>query len=265
MVYKKCDLNLNSNMECANCNKPLIGRQTKFCSKKCKMVDGNKKHQNYKCQKERGLKRKIALVNLLGGKCCECGYSKNLSALEFHHINPEDKDHTLDIRQLSNCTWNFCISEISKCKLICSNCHREHHNPLMNNWQTLNEDEIINYVMDIKEPTLRKLCDQCGNKMNSKNKLCHKCLKRERKQIERLCKCGKVKARYSIQCMSCSNKQPKIYNRKVVRPTKEDLEKLIWESPMSQLKKVFGVSDVAIKKWCKAYNISTPPQGYWNK
>lgn len=26
-----------------------------------------------------------------GGKCECCGYNKNLSALEFHHINPDEK------------------------------------------------------------------------------------------------------------------------------------------------------------------------------
>lgn len=27
----------------------------------------------------------------LGGKCQECGYNKNIAALEFHHINPDEK------------------------------------------------------------------------------------------------------------------------------------------------------------------------------
>lgn len=28
----------------------------------------------------------------LGGKCQECGYNKNIAALEFHHINPDEKE-----------------------------------------------------------------------------------------------------------------------------------------------------------------------------
>ena len=27
-----------------------------------------------------------------GGKCERCGYNANLSALEFHHKNPEEKE-----------------------------------------------------------------------------------------------------------------------------------------------------------------------------
>lgn len=51
----------------------------------------------------------------------------------------------------------------------------------------------------------------------------------------------------------------------VLRPTKEDLFKLVWEKPTLQLAKDFGVSDQAISKWCKIYQISKPPRGYWTK
>jgi hypothetical protein len=35
------------------------------------------------------------LVYIHGGKCALCGYNKCLSALEFHHINSDDKDFSL--------------------------------------------------------------------------------------------------------------------------------------------------------------------------
>ena len=53
--------------------------------------------------------------------------------------------------------------------------------------------------------------------------------------------------------------------RKVLRPTKEELEKLLWEKPTSQLAEEFGVSDKAIEKWAKSYGLSKPPRGYWSK
>ena len=37
-----------------------------------------------------------------GGKCEHCGYNANLSALEFHHKNPEEKEFQIDIRAFSN-------------------------------------------------------------------------------------------------------------------------------------------------------------------
>jgi hypothetical protein len=35
----------------------------------------------------------------------------------------------LDIRSLANLQWAEILLEASKCRLLCSNCHAEHHNP----------------------------------------------------------------------------------------------------------------------------------------
>ena len=56
-----------------------------------------------------------------------------------------------------------------------------------------------------------------------------------------------------------------INSRKVERPSKKELHKLIWEIPTIHVAKKFGVSDKAIEKWCKAYEIDKPPRGYWTK
>ena len=64
-----------------------------------------------------------------GGSCISCGYDKNTSALEFHHRVPADKSFQLDLRSLSNRSWANILSEVKKCDLLCSNCHKELHNP----------------------------------------------------------------------------------------------------------------------------------------
>ena len=58
---------------------------------------------------------------------------------------------------------------------------------------------------------------------------------------------------------------PKPHSRKVVRPSKEELEKFIETTPLETLGKNFGVSGNAVKKWCKSYGIKTKPPGYWAK
>lgn len=63
----------------------------------------------------------------------------------------------------------------------------------------------------------------------------------------------------------CSLKCNAFYQRKVTRPTKEELSKLIWELPTIQLAKKFNISDKALEKWCKTYGIDKPPRGYWAK
>lgn len=58
---------------------------------------------------------------------------------------------------------------------------------------------------------------------------------------------------------------PRPSTRKVVWPSKEELYKVIWEKPTSQLAKELGVSDISISDWCKKYGISKPPRGYWGR
>lgn len=118
-------------MKCIICNANLSGKQTKYCSRKCKGQDTNHKNQNYEAQQKRGLDRKIKLVELLGGKCECCGYAKNYAAMSFHHQDPSKKETTLDIRQLSNTKWDTLLTEAKKCKLVCMNCHMEVHYPGM--------------------------------------------------------------------------------------------------------------------------------------
>ena len=114
---------------CTICEKLLRGRQSKFCSRRCKNADTNCRHQSYLAQQRRGRERKECLVRVKGGECQFCAYRKNLAALEFHHVSADEKDFQLDLRSLSNRSWPRILSEARKCILVCSNCHRELHNP----------------------------------------------------------------------------------------------------------------------------------------
>lgn len=113
---------------CLVCGKTLAGKQTKFCSKSCKNSGGGA--NNYSLQQERAWKRKKVLVEKLGGACQICGYSRNLAALEFHHVDPSGKSMNLDSRSLSNSSMVRILAELNKCVLLCANCHREVHHPL---------------------------------------------------------------------------------------------------------------------------------------
>lgn len=74
-----------------------------------------------------------------GGKCEECGYNKNVAAFDFHHIERDEKEFSLDRRTLGNRSMEKVLLEMSKCKLLCANCHRELHNP-----------ELDTKILDIK-------------------------------------------------------------------------------------------------------------------
>ena len=70
---------------------------------------------------------KITLIKEFGGECIKCGYNKNISALEFHHLNSKDKDFHFGSTNTTNI--DKIRQELSKCILVCANCHREIHYP----------------------------------------------------------------------------------------------------------------------------------------
>jgi hypothetical protein len=53
--------------------------------------------------------------------------------------------------------------------------------------------------------------------------------------------------------------------RKKFDPTKEELEKLVWAMPSTQIAKHYGVSPSAVQKRCKRLGIKKPGRGYWTK
>ena len=63
-----------------------------------------------------------------GGECLSCGYSRCLAALEFHHIDPSEKDYT--ISTVRKGPLSKVMAELDKCVLVCSTCHREIHEGL---------------------------------------------------------------------------------------------------------------------------------------
>ncbi len=75
--------------------------------------------------KNRRKKLKLLGVEYLGGKCKICGYNRCVAALDFHHINPKEKEFSISSRSVSE---KRLYLELDKCILLCSNCHREIHN-----------------------------------------------------------------------------------------------------------------------------------------
>lgn len=69
---------------------------------------------------------KIRSIEYKGGKCCKCGYKKCISALEFHHMDPKEKDFGISNKGYTR-SWNIIKEELDKCILVCANCHREIH------------------------------------------------------------------------------------------------------------------------------------------
>lgn len=74
-------------------------------------------------------KTKLKAIEYKGGKCVICGYNKSVRALQFHHVDPSQKDFGI-----SGSTKSFekLKPELDKCVLVCANCHAEIHDKLIN-------------------------------------------------------------------------------------------------------------------------------------
>ena len=71
---------------------------------------------------------KRQLVKYKGNKCEECGYDKCIAALQFHHINQDEKDFELSEKYNGGkLDMNLLYYEADKCQLLCANCHAEKH------------------------------------------------------------------------------------------------------------------------------------------
>ena len=86
----------------------------------CKECHNKQVKIRYKDNKEQ-------INSLKEGKSCEkCGYNKCAAALDYHHIDPSNKIDTV-AKLSTHANIEKAITEIGKCVLLCSNCHREYH------------------------------------------------------------------------------------------------------------------------------------------
>lgn len=111
-------------MKCTwhTCNNeiPTDRKNRKFCCLKCK----NKFYVN---KRRRDLK--ILAVEYKKYKCEKCQYDKCIEALEFHHKDPNEKDFGIACHGYTR-SWKKVKTDLDKCIMLCSNCHRELHSEI---------------------------------------------------------------------------------------------------------------------------------------
>lgn len=102
--------------EWVNLDEFLLRGKTKLLRSHCRACDG-KRATRY------GQDSKARAVEYLGGSCCVCGYARTLRSLTFHHVEPDKKGFA--IADFKCRKWEAIQEELSKCILLCANCHGE--------------------------------------------------------------------------------------------------------------------------------------------
>jgi hypothetical protein len=118
--------------------------ETRFCprcKKDCETSDfytrRGKENSSVYCKSctseqttERMRKFKSQMIEYKGGCCVRCGYKKYQGALEFHHLEPSEKD--FNPSHMRKYSFDERVKkELDKCILVCSNCHREIHDEIV--------------------------------------------------------------------------------------------------------------------------------------
>lgn len=188
--------------------------------------------------KKRRTKEK--LVEYKGGKCEICGYDKCIDALEFHHLNPKEKEFNIS---QSNYSKPFALlkKEVDKCILVCSNCHREIHANIVKknrenrdfdclSWTPIDRKTVYNTI------SAEKILELHNNGISEKD----------------ICKIINV----SISTLKRFLKDNNISFKKEKKPLKKDLEE-IFDLLKSTVKvsEYYNTSYTTVKQWCIDYNI----------
>ena len=182
-------------------------------------------------------KLKLRMVEYLGGSCVQCGYSKCVEAMDFHHRDPKEKDFQLASGVYRR--WEVIREELDKCMLLCARCHREIH------------AELREVQLEQQRIEARKLVPEKQRALNVRCSVCHEAFV-----------VWPSKMRLGVTCsVECAAKA----QEKVVWPSDDDLHRLVWLMPVMKLSTSLGVSDSAVKKRCRKRGISTPGRGYWAK
>lgn len=175
-------------------------------------------------------KRKSDLISVFHSKCCICGFNAFQEALEFHHVNPAEKEFGITDSQSVTKALAKQLIEMKKCILVCANCHRGIHNGYLqipNNYETFYDDEIAQNLLSELEQIKhgkKHYCQRCGKLISTKD---------------------------AIYCTECA----RLMRRVVDRPNRDELKIMIRSIPFTQIARKYNVSDNAIRKWCDEYNL----------
>lgn len=195
------------------------------------------------------LKNRLIRNGIKHARCEICGFSEKV---ELHHINGDYTDNRLENLQI-----------------LCPNCHA-----LTDNYRGKNiigrrtkvpDSYIINDTNEILEhAAARKLSKRLKisitealNNITTNNLDINKILKDNRKKQKepKICKhCGKIY--YSDNLKYCSNECANAEQSKNIPSKNELIDKIIeFKATFTQIAKQYNVTDNAVKKWCKRYEL----------
>ena len=203
-----------------------------------------------------------ALTILRGWKCEKCGRTEwegQKIPLCIHHID-----------------GNHINNQIENLQVLCPNCHAQTDNYCGRNKNKRPPITDEQFVEALRQTTsIRQALQKLGinyaakyyyekaHKLIEENNIIQKPKKEKQQKIKPPKKikieanhcidCGKIIDNRSQRCEECEHKR----QRKVEWPQRDELKNLIRTESFSSIGQKYNVSDNAIRKWCKNYNLPT--------
>lgn len=190
-----------------------------------------------------------AIVNLRGHRCEMCGLSEWMGkkiTLEVHHVDGDSLNNELDNLQL-----------------LCPNCHST-----TNNWKgrgikkkgvDLIDEETFKDALvgsdNIRQALIKLNISPKGGNYNRAKEIIEKYNISFPQIKSTCCDCGKTIKNGATRCKSCDSELRRTDSMNNKPVTRDELKQLIRATPFLQIGKQFNVSDNAIRKWCKLFNL----------
>lgn len=171
------------------------------------------------------LRQKLIKDGIKEDKCEICGISiwQGIKLpLELHHKNGNHFDNDLNNLQI-----------------LCPNCHS-----IQNGNSGANINRYAGLLEQVDNSSLDGETNRCeGPSPSSRTK--------QFQEKKYCCDCGKEISVKATRCKSCAIK----YRKPSKSPDRETLKNLIRTTPFITIGKMYKVSDNAVRKWCKNYDL----------
>jgi hypothetical protein len=177
-----------------------------------------------------GLKKRLIEEGLLANECSLCGLKDRWKGkpivMILDHINGENNDN-----------------RIENLRIVCPNCNSQLETHCGKNKKKVKHN-CKSCDKSLSRKTKTGLCCHCYWKINGKTD----------KKV--FCECGKeVSSRNKTgKCISCAQAKRQ-RKRGAKKPSKEELRDSIDKNNWSELGRIYGVSDNAVRKWAKSYSL----------
>lgn len=200
------------------------------------------------------LKKYLLIFKIKNDQCEKCGINKwnnQPISLQIHHKDGNPSNNVVENLQI-----------------LCPNCHSQTEtfsgrNKVKFNWNKVTQERLKEQAKkynNYRQLLLSIGCFSIGKiaytKLKQLLKLYNITLKEKKKRENHCRNCGKKISNSAKQCKKCAAIQKQFTIRKVKRPDKETLEREIAGNSFLALGRKYGVSDNAIRKWCKGYGLS---------